>query len=97
MIKNKLKGRIEFNTIVIFLILSIVFVVALTFFFKIWNIGMPSITNTGSIHSECSKWQIENCNETLDAIEKGKLKYPTLKEKFGTNLDQAKKFCNCPG
>lgn len=91
--KNKLKGRIEFNTIVILVALLVVFVIVLSFFLGTWNISLPTILNQSDIQAECSKWQAEDppCGEgSLD-------KYSILKEKYGGDLDSARKFCNCPG
>jgi hypothetical protein len=82
--------------VVIFIALLVVFVVVLTLYLGIWNISLPPIINRGDIQAECAKWQVNNCNEGLEATENGELKYPILNQTYGTNLDKAKEFCNCP-
>ena len=94
--KDELKGRIELNTVVIIVVLFFAVVIFLSFFFGIWNITIPGIHSEQDIQSECAKWQLGGCSESLNVTEGGKLKYPILNKTYGTNLDRAREFCNCP-
>ncbi len=96
MIRDKLKGRVEFNMVVIIVALLVVFVVALGFFLGIWDITIPTVQGQGDIQSECSKWQVDDCSESWDATENGEPKYPILNQTYGTDVETAKEFCNCP-
>ncbi len=98
MIRDKLKGRVEFNMVVIFVASLVVFVVALGLFLGIWDITIPTVQGQGDIQSECAKWQAGDppCSESWSATENGELKYPILNQTYGTDVESAKEFCNCP-
>lgn len=91
------KGRIEINTIIIILIVLIVFALSLGIFLNVWNLSIPSLIGDKNLMTECSRWQEGNCIESLDILtDEGELKYPTLYDKYGGNVDAGKKYCNCP-